>query len=161
MEAIKTRSEIIGIRNNLKKQKKKVVFTNGCFDLIHSGHIDYLAKAKKLGDVLIVGINSDSSVRRIKGEERPIISENERGIILSSLKPVDFVTLFDEDTPEELIKELKPDVLVKGSDWKMDEIVGRDVVENSGGSVQTIDFVTDQSTSKIINSILKRYAGKL
>jgi rfaE bifunctional protein nucleotidyltransferase chain/domain len=160
MEAIKTRSEIIEIRNKFRKQKRKVVFTNGCFDLIHSGHIDYLTKAKKLGDVLIVGINSDSSVRRIKGEKRPIIPENERCIILSNLKPVDFVTLFDEDTPEELIEELKPDVLVKGSDWKINEIVGRDAVEKSGGSVKTIDFVSDQSTSKIINSILKRYTDK-
>lgn len=160
MEAIKTRSEIIEIRNKLKKQKRKVVFTNGCFDLIHSGHIDYLTKAKKLGDVLIVGINSDSSVRRIKGEKRPIVPENERCIILSNLKPVDFVTLFDEDTPGELIEELKPDVLVKGSDWKINEIVGRDVVEKSGGSVKTIDFVSGQSTSKIINSILKRYISK-
>ena len=114
METIKTRSEIIEIRNKLKRQKRKVVFTNGCFDLIHSGHIDYLTKAKKLGDVLIVGINSDSSVKRIKGEKRPIIPENERCIILYNLKPVDFVTLFDEDTPDELIDELKPDVLVKG-----------------------------------------------
>ncbi len=160
METIKTRSEIIEIRNKLRKQKRKVVFTNGCFDLIHSGHIDYLTKAKKLGDVLIVGINSDSSVRRIKGENRPIIAENERCIILSNLKPVDFVTLFDEDTPMELIEELKPDILVKGSDWKINEIVGREVVEKSGGSVKTIDFVSDQSTSKIINSILKRYTGK-
>jgi rfaE bifunctional protein nucleotidyltransferase chain/domain len=157
MEAVKTRSEIIEIRNKLKKQKKKVVFTNGCFDLIHSGHVDYLSKAKKFGDVLIVGLNSDSSVRRIKGEKRPIIPENERAVIISNLKPVDFVTFFDEDTPAELIKELKPDVLVKGSDWRISEIVGKDVVEMSGGTVKTIDFITDQSTSKIIDSILKRY----
>jgi len=157
MEAVKTRSEILEIRNKLKKEKKKVVFTNGCFDLIHSGHVDYLTRAKKLGDILIVGINSDSSVRRIKGEKRPITPEKERSIIISNLKPVDFVTLFEEDTPAELIKELKPDVLVKGSDWQINEIVGRDVVEKSGGIVKTIDFVTDQSTSKIIDSILKRY----
>ncbi len=157
MDAVKTRSEILEIRNKLKKEKKKVVFTNGCFDLIHSGHVDYLTRAKKLGDILIVGINSDSSVRRIKGEKRPITPEKERSIIISNLKPVDFVTLFEEDTPAELIKELKPDVLVKGSDWQINEIVGRDVVEKSGGIVKTIDFVTDQSTSKIIDSILKRY----
>jgi len=157
MEAVKTRSEIVEIRNKLKKEKKKVVFTNGCFDLIHSGHVDYLTRAKKLGDILIVGINSDSSVRRIKGEKRPITPEKERSIIISNLKPVDFVTLFEEDTPAELIKELKPDVLVKGSDWQINEIVGRDVVEKSGGIVKTIDFVTDQSTSKIIDSILKLY----
>jgi len=157
MEAVKTRSEILEIRNKLKKEKKKVVFTNGCFDLIHSGHVDYLTRAKKLGDILIVGINSDSSVRRIKGEKRPITPEKERSIIISNLKPVDFVTLFEEDTPAELIKELKPDVLVKGSDWQINEIVGRDVVEKSGGIVKTIDFVTDQSTSKIIDSILKLY----
>jgi len=157
MDAVKTRSEIVEIRNKLKKEKKKVVFTNGCFDLIHSGHVDYLTRAKKLGDILIVGINSDSSVRRIKGEKRPITPEKERSIIISNLKPVDFVTLFEEDTPAELIKELKPDVLVKGSDWQINEIVGRDVVEKSGGIVKTINFVTDQSTSKIIDSILKRY----
>jgi len=157
MDAVKTRSEILEIRNKLKKEKKKVVFTNGCFDLIHSGHVDYLTRAKKLGDILIVGINSDSSVRRIKGEKRPITPEKERSIIILNLKPVDFVTLFEEDTPAELIKELKPDVLVKGSDWQINEIVGRDVVEKSGGIVKTIDFVTDQSTSKIIDSILKRY----
>jgi len=157
MEAVKTRSEIVEIRNKLKKEKKKVVFTNGCFDLIHSGHVDYLTRAKKLGDILIVGINSDSSVRRIKGEKRPITPEKERSIIILNLKPVDFVTLFEEDTPAELIKELKPDVLVKGSDWQINEIVGRDVVEKSGGIVKTINFVTDQSTSKIIDSILKRY----
>ncbi|HVO73085.1 MAG TPA: D-glycero-beta-D-manno-heptose 1-phosphate adenylyltransferase [Ignavibacteriaceae bacterium] len=160
MDSIKTRSEIVEIRKKLKKEKKKVVFTNGCFDLIHSGHVDYLTKAKKLGDILIVGINSDASVKRIKGEKRPIIPETERCIILSNLKPVDFVTVFDEDTPQELIKELKPDVLVKGSDWNIDEIVGRDAVEKSGGAVKTIDFISGQSTSKIINSILKLYAGK-
>jgi rfaE bifunctional protein nucleotidyltransferase chain/domain len=160
MDAVKTRFEIIVIRKKLKEERKKVVFTNGCFDLIHSGHVDYLTKAKKLGDVLIVGVNSDSSVKRIKGEKRPVIPENERCIVVSSLKPVDFVTVFEEDTPEELIKELKPDVLVKGSDWKLNEIVGRDVVEENGGSVKTIDFVSGQSSSKIIGSILKRYAPK-
>jgi rfaE bifunctional protein nucleotidyltransferase chain/domain len=157
MEAVKTRSEILKIRDQLKKKKKKVVFTNGCFDIIHSGHVDYLTKAKKSGDILIVGINTDSSVRRIKGDKRPIIPELERTLIVSCLKPVDFVTLFEEDTPEELIKELKPDVLVKGSDWQKNEIVGKDIVELDGGTVKTIDFVTDRSTTKIIDLILKRY----
>lgn len=157
MESLKTRKEIIELRNKLKQENKKVVFTNGCFDIVHSGHIDYLVKAKKLGDILIVGLNSDTSVRRIKGEKRPIIPQEERALILSSLKPVDFVTLFDEDTPLELIRELKPDVLVKGSDWPMNNIVGKDIVEQSGGSVKTIDFVNNQSTSGIIDLILKRY----
>jgi len=149
--------ELKKIREYYKKKSKKVVFTNGCFDLIHSGHVDYLIKAKNLGDYLIVGLNTDDSVRRIKGEKRPILNQNERAFILSSLKPVDFVCLFDEDTPAKIIAELIPDILIKGSDWSIDKIVGRDIVEENGGKVVTIDFVNNQSTSKIINTILERY----
>lgn len=154
---VKSRSEIKKIRLELKKQGKKVVFTNGCFDLIHVGHIDYIIKAKALGDVLILGLNSDESVKRIKGDKRPIINEEERAFIMSSLKPVDFVTFFEEDTPAEIINDLIPDILVKGSDWPIDKIVGREVVESNGGEVKTIEFVHTQSTSGIINTILKRY----
>lgn len=159
MNGIKNRQEIISLRRNFKKENKKVVFTNGVFDILHSGHIDYLTKSKSLGDILIVGINSDSSVHRIKGEKRPIISERERAFIISSLKPVDYVTLFDEDTPQILIEDIIPDILVKGADWALDKIVGKDIVEKNGGRVQTIEFINNQSTSQIIKLILDRYSN--
>jgi rfaE bifunctional protein nucleotidyltransferase chain/domain len=151
-------SDLKAIRSKLKAEGKKVVFTNGVFDLIHSGHVDYLSKAKKLGDVLIVGLNSDDSVKRIKGDKRPILKQKERVFILSNLKPVDFVLLFDEDTPEKLISEIIPDILVKGADWAVEKIVGREVVEKNGGKVMNIEFVNDQSTSKIIDLIVQRYS---
>jgi rfaE bifunctional protein nucleotidyltransferase chain/domain len=149
--------EIILIRKKLKEENKKIVFTNGCFDLIHSGHVDYLNKARQTGDVLIVGLNSDSSIKRIKGDKRPILKEDERAFILSNLRTVDFVTFFEEDTPFELINKIIPDILVKGADWSIENIVGRDIVEQNGGEVKTIAFVNDQSTSKIINLITDRY----
>lgn len=154
---IVTLDQIIEIRRKLKSENKKVVFTNGCFDILHSGHIDYLSKSKKLGDILIVAVNSDSSIRRIKGDKRPIMNEDDRAFILSNLKPVDYVVLFDEDTPAEIINKIVPDILVKGADWEITKIVGRDVVEKNGGEVKTITFVNDISTSKIIDTILKRY----
>jgi len=157
MNRIKTREEIKAIRKKLKTKGKRVVFTNGVFDIIHSGHVDYLNKAKALGDVLIVGVNSDASVKRIKGKKRPILNEKERAFIVSNLKAVDYVTLFEEDTPGELINELIPDVLIKGADWALDKIVGRDAVEVNGGEVKTIEFVNVQSTSNIIKSILDKY----
>lgn len=157
MKMILSREEIKKVRAELKAKNKKVVFTNGCFDLIHSGHVDYLVKARQLGDVLIVGLNTDESVKRIKGEKRPILKQDERAFIVSNLKPVDYVTFFDEDTPAEIIADLIPDILVKGADWSIDKIVGRDVVEANGGEVKTIEFVNDQSTSKIIQTILSRY----
>jgi rfaE bifunctional protein nucleotidyltransferase chain/domain len=151
-------SELKAIRSKLKASDKKVVFTNGVFDLIHAGHVDYLVKAKALGDVLIVGLNSDESAKRIKGENRPILKQEERAFILSNLKPVDFVIFFNEDTPEKLISELVPNILIKGADWPVDKIVGKDIVEKNGGEVKTIEFVNDQSTSKIIELIVKRYS---
>ena len=152
-------SELVGIRKALKQKSKKVVFTNGCFDIIHAGHVDYLSKAKACGDILIVGLNSDSSVREIKGENRPIVSENERAFILSQLKPVDYVVLFNEPTPLQLIEQLIPDVLVKGADWAKENIVGREIVESNGGEVITINFITDQSTTNIIERVLATYNG--
>ena len=134
-------SELKAIRIKLKASKKKVVFTNGVFDLIHAGHVDYLSKAKSLGDVLIVGLNTDDSVRRIKGGKRPILKQEERAFIVSNLKPVDYVVFFEEDTPEKLISELIPDVLVKGADWAVEKIVGKDIVEKNGGEAKAIDFV--------------------
>jgi len=151
-------SELVRIRSKLKADGKKVVFTNGVFDLIHSGHVDYLLKAKNLGDVLIVGLNSDESVRRIKGEKRPILKQKERAFVLSNLKAVDYVVFFEENTPENLISEIIPDILVKGADWEVEKIVGKDVVEKNGGKVMNIEFVNDQSTSKIIDLIVKRYS---
>ena len=149
--------ELKRIREHLRRQNKKVVFTNGCFDLIHRGHVEYLLKAKSLGDVLVVGINTDDSVRRIKGKRRPITLESDRGFILANLAPVDYVCAFEQDTPQKLIRALLPDVLLKGADWKIDEIVGKDLVENAGGKVVTIDFVPNQSTTNIIERILERF----
>ena len=142
---------------NSTKRDKKIVFTNGCFDLLHAGHCHYLQKAKELGDILIVGLNSDSSVKRIKGPPRPIIPEDQRAFILSSLKAVDYVVIFEEDTPIRLIKAIKPDVLVKGGDWKPENIPGRDLVESYGGKVITIPFEHQISTSKIIERIKELY----
>ena len=157
MNSIKTVEEMKKIRQQLKDQNKKVVFTNGCFDLIHAGHVDYLSKAKVFGDVLVVGLNSDASVMKIKGSKRPILKETERSFIISNLKPVDYVVLFNEDTPKLLIEELLPDVLVKGADWAIENIVGKDVVLANGGEVKTIEFVNDQSTSRIIKIIVDRF----
>ena len=157
MSSIKTLDEIIVIRKQLQDQNKKVVFTNGCFDIIHAGHIDYLSKAKTLGDVMIVGLNSDDSVQIIKGKKRPILKESERAFILTNIEHVDYVVIFDQDTPEQLIAKLIPDILVKGADWNIEDIVGKDIVLANGGEVKTITFVNEQSTSKIIDIILERY----
>ncbi len=139
------------------RPKNKVVFTNGCFDIIHAGHVDYLEKAKRLGDVLVVGLNSDSSVRRIKGDKRPIIPEKMRAKVLCGLEPVDYVVIFDEDTPIRLIEAIRPDVLVKGGDWTPDRIIGRELVESYGGRVVTIPVEFDISTTKIVEKIVKLY----
>ncbi|RUM50827.1 MAG: D-glycero-beta-D-manno-heptose 1-phosphate adenylyltransferase [Hydrogenothermus sp.] len=138
---------------NWKKEGKKIVFTNGCFDIIHAGHVDYLEKAKALGDILVVGLNSDNSVRRLKGKDRPINPVEYRKKVLEALKPVDLVIIFEEDTPENLIKKVKPDVLVKGGDYTVDTIVGADFVKSYGGKVAIIDFVCDISTTKITQKI--------
>lgn len=128
----------------------KIVFTNGCFDLLHHGHIDYLSKASDLGDILIIGLNSDFSVKKLdKGKNRPIQNENDRALILSALQFVEAITIFHEDTPLELIKIVQPDVLVKGGDWKENEIVGADVVKSKGGTVTVIPFVDGYSTTAI------------
>ena len=158
MNCLKSLEEIKLILSTLKADNKKVVFTNGCFDIIHAGHIDYLNKAKALGDILIVGLNTDDSVKRIKGDKRPIINQDERAEIISNIKPVDYVVFFDEDTPAELINKLVPDILIKGADWKIDEIAGGETVIANGGEVKTIEFVNDQSTSQIIDLITSRYS---
>lgn len=138
---------------NWKKEGKKIVFTNGCFDIIHAGHIDYLEKAKALGDILVIGLNSDNSVKRLKGKDRPINPVEYRKKVLEALKPVDLVIIFEEDTPENLIKQVKPDILVKGGDYTVDTIVGANFVKSYGGKVEIIDFVYDISTTKITQKI--------
>jgi len=148
--------ELLGLLEKVRG-KKKIVFTNGCFDILHAGHADYLNKAKSLGDILVVGINSDASVRRIKGEKRPILPQQMRAYLLDNLKPVDYVVIFEEDTPLELIKAIKPDVLVKGADWDLERIVGADFVLSYGGRVERIPFSFDISTSKVIERILGLY----
>jgi D-glycero-beta-D-manno-heptose 1-phosphate adenylyltransferase len=134
---------------------KKVVFTNGCFDIVHLGHIDYLSKAADLGDVLLVGLNTDQSVKRIKGSGRPINDESARAKLLASMFFVSGVVMFDEDTPYELISVVKPDVLVKGSDYKAEDIVGYDIVTKHGGKVITLDFLPGYSTTAIVKKLTK------
>ena len=134
-------------------KEDKIVFTNGCFDILHKGHIEYLAKAANLGDVLIIGLNSDESVKRLKGENRPVLDEESRAMALAAIGFVDNVVIFDEDTPYELIKKIQPDVLVKGADYNEDDIVGADIVKAKGGEIKTIEFVDGYSTSKIIDKI--------
>jgi len=150
MGKIVTLSEAITIREKIKKNGEKIVFTNGCFDILHKGHIFYLKESAKLGDYLFVGINSDSSVKIIKGENRPIFSEMERALILSSLEFVDYVIIFNEETPINLIKNLLPDILVKGGDYELKDIVGSDCVKENGGVVMTIPFLEGFSTSEIL-----------
>lgn len=139
----------------LRSGIKELVFTNGCFDIIHRGHVEYLNQAKALGKSLVIGLNSDESVRRLKGEGRPVNNENDRAFVLLNLKSVDAVIIFDEDTPFELIKAVKPDFLVKGGDWKEDMIVGSDVVKSYGGKVLSLKFVDSYSTTNIIEKLKK------
>lgn len=134
---------------NKKHNDKKIVFTNGCFDILHRGHVEYLQKAKELGDLLVIGLNSDSSVKRLKGESRPINNEKDRAIILSALECVDYIIIFYEDTPFELIKKLRPDILVKGGDYKIENVIGREYAKET----ILIDFVEGYSTTKIIKNI--------
>jgi rfaE bifunctional protein nucleotidyltransferase chain/domain len=148
--------ELLKILEPIRKEKS-IVFTNGCFDLLHAGHAYYLQKAKEFGDILVVGLNSDSSISRIKGPQRPIIPQKARAFLLDSLKPVDYVVIFEEDTPLELIRAIRPHVLVKGADWKVEDIVGADLVLSYGGRVERVEFAFDLSTSKIIDRIIKLY----
>ena len=131
----------------------RVVFTNGCFDILHLGHVEYLSRARDLGDILIIGLNTDRSVKKIKGENRPVNNEGARALLLASLACVDAVVLFDEETPYELIKAVQPDILVKGSDYKPHEIVGSDIVLKGGGKIETIDFLEGYSTTSIIDKL--------
>ncbi len=142
----------------LKKQGKKIAFTNGCFDILHVGHVRYLKEAKKTADILVLALNSDSSVRQIKGEKRPLVPQAERAEIIAALEFIDFVTIFDEQTPLELIKLLKPDVLIKGGDWPEDKVVGREEIKKWGGQLTLIPEIIGKSTTNIIDKIRKNYS---
>lgn len=146
--------EVLGpVLERARREGRKVVFTNGCYDLIHAGHLHLLEAAAAMGDVLVVGLNSDASVRRLKGPSRPILTFEERGTLLAAMEVVDWVVGFDEDTPESLVRDLVPDVLVKGGDWAPDRIVGRDVVEGRGGSVVAVPLLPGRSTSSLVAQI--------
>lgn len=153
MKKIKSFREIEKISRQFKKTGKRIVFTNGCFDILHKGHIRLLKKAKSLGDILIVGLNTDSSIRRLKGKGRPFLKERDRAEILSALEMIDYVVLFHEDTPYQLIKIVKPDVLVKGGDYKKEEVVGKDIIESYGGKVYIFPVVKGVSTTQIAKKI--------
>lgn len=150
--------QLVTERERLRQAGKTVVFTNGCFDLLHPGHVRYLQQARALGDALIVALNSDRSVRELKGDKRPILAETERSEVMAALACVDFVTVFDEPTPREIISALLPDVLVKGGDWGVDSIVGREEVESAGGKVMSLAFVEGCSTTDVIQRILSAHS---
>ncbi|OQY01649.1 MAG: D-glycero-beta-D-manno-heptose 1-phosphate adenylyltransferase [Desulfobacteraceae bacterium 4572_130] len=151
------RFEIREIITKLKAEKKTIVFTNGCFDILHSGHVKYLRKAAQYGNILVLGLNSDKSVKNIKGDKRPINKENYRACVVEALFCIDYIVLFDEPDPMSLIKEIEPDVLVKGADWSIKNIIGSDFVKKKGGIVKTINLEPDISTTIIINKIVEKY----
>ena len=150
---LKTLEQLVAIRHDLERQGKRVVFTNGCFDLLHRGHVRYLDQAKGLGDVLIVALNSDSSVRTLKGPDRPVMSHEERAEVVAALATVDYVLIFEELDPERVIRALEPDVLVKGGDWPADQVIGREIVERRGGKVHTVPYVEGASSSELLRRI--------
>ena len=157
MNKIVHQSEIEAIAAGKRAENKQIVFTNGCFDILHAGHVNYLAAAAAQGDLLILGLNSDQSVRRIKGEKRPVVSQGHRAQVVAALACVDYVVIFDEPDPEALIKKVKPHVLAKGADWAEDEIIGGDFVKQNGGRVARIILEPDISTSLIIEKIVNTY----
>ena len=157
---LKNHDELREIIEDLHMAGKKVVFTNGCFDIIHTGHVRYLKLARSYGDVLVVAVNSDESVRRIKGEKRPIMSQAERAEVLAALAVVDYVTVFEEDDPHKVIVELMPDVLVKGGDWEVDSIIGHEFVEERGGKVYSLPYIEGASTTGVIERIIEKYGRK-
>ena len=157
---VKEKDDLCEVLKGLKAEGKRIVFTNGCFDLLHIGHLRYLEKAKVLGDILVVGVNSDASVQGLKGPRRPVLPLEERMELLSGFACVDYVVSFDEPTPLELITLLKPHILVKGGDWNKETIVGKEIVERLGGEVVALPFIEGNSTSHLIETILERYANR-
>jgi len=160
MDKIVDFSEIKSLSSQYKGKNKTIVFTNGCFDIIHAGHVQYLTHAASLGDILVLGLNSDSSVKQIKGEKRPVIEQEHRSAVVAALSCVDHVVLFDEPDPKNLIEKICPDVLVKGADWPEDQIIGGDFVKKNGGYIERVSFQADISTTKIIERIGELYYGK-
>ena len=151
------RKKLIATVKKLKDNGNKIVFTNGCYDLIHGGHVRFLIAAKKMGDILILALNSDASVRQIKGPKRPVTAQAERAEVMSALECVDIVTLFEEKDPYNIIKDIVPDVLVKGGDWPLNKIIGADIVLAAGGKVKNVPYVKGKSTTNIIAKVLKYY----
>lgn len=160
MGKIVTFSEIKILSRQYKDAEKTIVFTNGCFDILHAGHVKYLTHAAELGDILILGLNSDDSVKRIKGENRPVVGQEHRSYVIAALACIDHVVLFDEPDPGKLIEAICPDVLVKGADWPEDQIIGADVVKQNGGRVERVTLEPDISTTKIIERIGTLYYGR-
>jgi rfaE bifunctional protein nucleotidyltransferase chain/domain len=156
-KVIFSRKKLKAAVTRLKKSGRKIVFTNGCYDILHTGHTRLLKKAKAMGDALVVAINSDSSVRKIKGKDRPIVPQNERAEVLAALSSVDIVTIFYEPDPYNIIRDIVPDVLVKGGDWKKGTIIGTDIVEGAGGKVSNIKYIKGHSTTNIIKKVLENY----
>jgi len=150
--------ELLAVRRDARRSGKIFVFTNGCFDILHRGHVELLKQARSLGDLLIVAVNSDESVRRLKGHRRPIVRQEDRTVVLASLECVDYVTVFGEDTPLQVISRLRPDVLVKGSDYAPGEVVGREEVEDAGGRVEIVPLHGDFSTERMLREIARRYS---
>jgi D-beta-D-heptose 7-phosphate kinase/D-beta-D-heptose 1-phosphate adenosyltransferase len=157
MGQVVSREELVKIRGEARQRGRIVVFTNGCFDLLHRGHVQYLGQAKALGDILVVGLNSDDSVRQLKGPERPLNAQEDRAQVLAALEVVDYVCIFAEQTPAQLIEAVVPDVLVKGGDYRAEEIVGRDTVQTAGGQVVVVEELAGFSTQEIIERIRQRY----
>jgi len=153
---LRTWEEITAIVQDLKSQNKKIVFTNGCFDVLHAGHVKYLSEAKDLGDVLILGLNSDLSVKRLKGSNRPINSEEDRSTVLSALYSISYIVIFEDDTPYMLINHIKPDILVKGGDWKPEDIVGSDIVSSYNGEIKSLYYIKGKSSTDIINKLKEK-----
>jgi len=160
MDKIVTLSEIKALSRQYREAEEIIVFTNGCFDIIHAGHVKYLTHAAGLGDILILGLNSDVSVKQIKGEKRPVIGQDHRSIVVAALACIDHVVLFDEPDPQILIKAICPDVLVKGADWPEEQIIGADFVKKNGGRIERVFLEPDISTTKIIERIGELYYGK-
>jgi rfaE bifunctional protein nucleotidyltransferase chain/domain len=160
MEKIRALEEVVQVRHRLRAEGKKVVFTNGCFDILHAGHVRYLNQARAFGDALVIGLNTDLSVRRNKGDDRPVIPEMERAEVLAALACVDYIFLFDDPTPQRVIDAIVPDILVKGADWSPDNIVGRETVEADGGKVCNVPLVDGASTTGIIEAVLARFGTK-